>query len=162
MMEADIRRLDPKAVAGDFLAATYFESVGGEAGKAFLGRFRDRYGPERRYSDPLAAAYAGVHLWARAVEAGKSLDPTEVAKALDGQTFAAPGGEMRIDGGTLHTWLPLRIGRIRPDGTVEAVEATSEPIRPDPFPSSRTRADWDRFLNDLYLGWDGHWQAPER
>jgi urea transport system substrate-binding protein len=48
LMENDIRRLDPKGVAGDYLAATYFESVGSESGRAFVAKFRERYGPDRR------------------------------------------------------------------------------------------------------------------
>ena len=162
LMENDIRRLDPKGVAGDFLAATYFESVATESGRAFLAKFRERYGPERRYADPLAAAYCGVHLWAKAANAGGSLDPAAVMKALPGQSFPAPCGEIRIDAATHHSLLPMRIGQIQPDGTVVAVDTSPQPIPPDPFPATRARADWDRFLNDLYLGWDGHWQAPGR
>jgi urea transport system substrate-binding protein len=162
LMENDIRRLDPKGVAGDYLAATYFESVGSESGRAFVAKFRERYGPERRYADPVAAAYCGVHLWAKAADAGSSLDPAAVTKAIAGQSFLAPCGEIRIDGATQHAILPMRIGQIQPDGTVAVVETSPQPIAPDPFPATRTRADWDRFLNDLYLGWDSRWQAPAR
>jgi urea transport system substrate-binding protein len=160
-MEPDLRTLDPKAVAGDFLAGAYFEGVGSPSANAFLEKLRKRFGQEQRYSDPLAAAYCGVHLWAKAANACGSLDPDAVAKALRGMTFDGPVGPIRIDPETLHSWLPLRIGRVRADGTVEAVEGSAQPVRPEPFPPTRSRADWDRFLNDLYLRWDGRWQPPE-
>jgi urea transport system substrate-binding protein len=161
MMETDLRILDPKGIEGDFLAGTYFESVVSASGNAFLEKFRKRYGPERRYSDPLVAAYCGVHLWANAANKAGSLDPEAVVNVLRGATFAGPIGEVRIDPDTLHTWLPTRIGRIRADGVVEPVAGSQTPIRPVPFPPTRTRAEWDRFLNDLYLGWDNRWQAPD-
>jgi urea transport system substrate-binding protein len=160
VMEIDLRSLDPKGVAGDFLAGTYFESVGSASGKAFLGKFRQRYGQDRRYSDPLAAAYSGVHLWAKAATAADSLEPGAVTKAIRGVSFNGPVGEVKIDPDTLHCWLPVRIGRIRPDGVVDLVDESAGPIRPEPYPPSRTKAEWDRFLNNLYLGWDGRWQAP--
>jgi urea ABC transporter urea binding protein len=161
MMETDVRSLDPKGVAGDYLAGTYFEGVGSASGKAFLTKFRQRYGQERRYSDPLSAAYSGVHLWAKAVNAAGSLEPEAVTKAIRGMTFQGPAGEVKIDPETLHSWLPVRIGRIRPDGGVEPVDESPRPIRPEPYPPTRTRAEWDRFLNGLFLNWDGQWQAPE-
>jgi urea transport system substrate-binding protein len=160
-MEPDLRALDPKAVAGDFLAGAYFEGVGSPSANAFLGKLRKRFGQEQRYSDPLAAAYCGVHLWAKAANACGSLDPDAVTKALRGMTFDGPVGLVRIDSETLHSWLPLRIGRVRADGTVEAVEGSAQLVRPEPFPPTRSRADWDRFLNDLFLRWDGRWQPPE-
>jgi len=61
----------------------------------------------------------------------------------------------------MHAWLPVRIGRIRADGTVQLVQESARPVRPEPFPATRRREDWDRFLNDLFVTWDGRWQAPE-
>ena len=160
MMESDVRRLETKGIAGDFLAGTYFEAVNSASGNAFMVKFRERFGPERRYADPLAAAYSGVHLWAKAASASKSLEPEAVVKSLRGMTFDGPVGEVKIDAENLHCWLPVRMGRIRPDGGVEPVEVSNTPIRPEPFPASRTRAEWDLFLNNLFLKWDGRWQAP--
>ncbi|HSQ54481.1 MAG TPA: transporter substrate-binding protein, partial [Gemmata sp.] len=160
LMENDLRRLDPKGIAGDYLAGTYFESVASESGNAFMKKFRRRYGEERRYSDPIAAAYSGVHLWAKAVATCRRLDATAVSAALRGSEFNGPSATIRIDRETLHSWLPVRIGRIEADGSVKPVVGSGEPVRPEPFPSTRSRAEWDRFLSELYLRWDGHWQAP--
>ncbi|HVL11750.1 MAG TPA: transporter substrate-binding protein [Gemmata sp.] len=161
LMETDLRSLDPASVAGDFLAGNYYEGVGSPNGDAFLAKFRSRYGLEQRYSDPLAAAYCGVHLWARAANACGRLDPQAVTSALRGMTFDGPAGVIRIDPDTMHAWLPVRIGRIRADGTVQLVQESARPVRPEPFPATRRREDWDRFLNDLFVTWDGRWQAPE-
>ncbi len=162
IMERDLRVLDAKSLAGDFLAGTYFESVGTPLGNAFMEKIRRRYGQERRYSDPTAAAYSGVHLWARAANAAGKLDLDSVTKALPGVSFEGPVGEIKIEPLNQHLWLPARIGRIRADGSVESVDESIRPLRPEPFPPTRTRDQWDRYLSNLFLDWDGKWQAPVR
>jgi urea transport system substrate-binding protein len=161
LSEPDIRSLDLKGVAGDYLAGSYFESVGSASGQAFMAQFRQRYGQERRYSDQLAAAYGGVHLWAKAATKAGSLEPDAVLKAIRGMTFLGPAGEITIDPDNQHCWLPSRIGQIQPDGSVKSVWGSDQPIRPEPFPATRTKSEWDHFLNNLFLKWDGQWQ-PSR
>jgi urea transport system substrate-binding protein len=162
MSESDLRTLDPKMIAGDYLCGIYFEDIGHPAAAAFLKRFRERYGDEKRYSDPILSAYCGVHLWAQAANASKSLQATAVTKAFREVSFDAPIGTVRIEPASLHAWLPGRIGRIKNDGNIEVVSQSDGFLRPEPFPASRSRAEWDLFLNDLFLDWDGHWQAPTR
>jgi urea transport system substrate-binding protein len=160
--ENELRGLDPEAVAGSYLAASYFQTVDRDEAREFVKKVRARYGADRVTSDAMAAAYSGVHLWARAVEKAGKPDPDAVLAALRGASFAGPGGEVRIDPENLHAWQPWRIGKVRADGLVDVVASSPGAVAPDPFPPTRTRPQWDRFLNDLYVGWNGRWQAPEK
>ena len=83
-----------------------------------------------------------------------------VAAAVRGREFTGPAGLIRIDPENLHAWRPWMIGRVGPDGTVRVVARSPENVRPEPFPWTRKRVAWERFLEDLKLKWDGGWQAP--
>jgi len=48
-------------------------------------------------------------LWAKAATAGGSLEPAVITQAICGMSFAAPGGESKIDPDTLRSWLTVRI-----------------------------------------------------
>jgi urea transport system substrate-binding protein len=161
--ENEVNGLNPKALAGDYLAAGYFQSIDRPQSREFLRKFRERF-PERVGSDAAAAAYSGVHLWALAAAKAGKLDPTAVVEACRGLEFDGPRARIKIDAGNLHAWLPVRIGRIRADGQIELVAgAGSEtPITPVPFPPTRSEAQWGQFLQGLTFEWQGQWQPPER
>jgi urea transport system substrate-binding protein len=52
------------------------------------------------------------------------------------------------------------VGRIRANGQFTIVWDSGRPIQPQPFPLSRTRAQWGKFLDVLYAHWQGNWAAP--
>ncbi len=158
--ENELRALDPAVISGDYLAASYFQGVERDENRAFITRFQARYGTERPTTDGMAAAYTGVMLWAKAAKQAGRIDPDTVVESIRDCEYAGPSGLIRIDPANRHAWRPWRIGRIRPDGSVEIVAGVQESVRPEPFPKSRTRAEWDRFLNDLHARWGGQWQAP--
>jgi urea transport system substrate-binding protein len=72
----------------------------------------------------------------------------------------APEGVIAIDRQTNHTWLPVRIGQIRPDGQFEIVWDSQGSVRPVPFPLTRSRSDWEQFVRDLYQSWGRRWSRP--
>jgi urea transport system substrate-binding protein len=111
-------------------------------------------------NDPKVTAYCGVYLWAQAARAAGTVDPPAVREAMRTQTFQGPGGEVRIDAATLHTWKPFRLGRIVADGQFKVVWSNDRLIAPEPFPPSRTPLEWEKFLDDLKRGWGGRWEKP--
>ncbi len=157
--EQELRSLDLATMAGDYAAWTYFESVDTPENIKFVEQFHETY-PQRSITDPMECAYAGVMLWAQAVRDVKSLDPKKVCRAMLNARLAAPEGNVRIDPDTQHCYKTPRIGQIRPDGQFQIIWAAPAPITPEPFPNSRTAADWKAFLNDLYQGWGKQWSAP--
>jgi urea transport system substrate-binding protein len=159
--ETELRGLSIKDMAGDYLAWNYFQEVDRPENKEFVRRFRERFGSQRGTCDPMESAYTSVHLWARAVEAAKSFDPKAVREAIRDQTYEAPGGVVRVDAETLYTWNTVRLGRIAPSGRVEVVWGSEKPVRPEPFPPSRTRPEWEAFLDGLHRSWGGRWAAAD-
>ncbi|MBI1290801.1 urea ABC transporter substrate-binding protein [bacterium] len=160
--EPELQSLDLTTMVGDYAAWNYFQSVDSPANKKFVEDFRKRYGADRVVSDPLEAAYFGVHLWARAAQDAGSIAPEDVRAAVRDMSFEAPGGMVYVDHENLHTWKVVRIGQINEDAQFKIVWSSDEPVRPVPFPRTRTRAAWDEFLARLYADWDGHWAAPAR
>jgi len=160
--EPELKSLDVAAMVGDYAAWNYFMSMEGAANKAFIKKYQDRFGAGSLTSDPMEAAYFGVHLWAQAVESAKSANPLSVRAAIGDQTYDAPEGLVYIDAETQHTWKAARIGRIRGDAQFDIVWETDKPVRPVPFPQTRTREDWAAFLDGLQAGWGGQWANPGR
>ena len=66
---------------------------------------------------------------------------------------------MTVDEETQHTWRPVYVGRIRGDGQFDLVWSSEKPIRPVPYPRSRSHEEWNSFLDNLYQSWGG-WANP--
>lgn len=127
----------------------YFQSLPGERNRRFIDAFRQLAGPDAATSDPVEAAYAGVHLWANAVRALGQSNPSSVnTAALLRQSFAGPSGIISIDAHTRHVWKHVRIGQIGSDGQFHQIYASHRPIRPAPWPSYRSRAAWREMLEN--------------
>ena len=55
----------------------------------------------------------------------------------------------------------MRLGRIIEGGQFEIVWSSEKPIRPEPYPASRSPAAWKEFLNKLSETWGGDWTKPQ-
>jgi len=147
-------------MVGDFAAWNYFQSIDRQENRAFVDAFKARYGAERAISDVMVAAANSVRLWANAVTEAGTADVRAVRHALRHQSLAAPEGIIAVDPDTQHTWRPVFIGRIRGDGQFDIVWSSRTAVRPVPFPLSRSRSEWERFVADLYRDWGGRWANP--
>jgi urea transport system substrate-binding protein len=145
---------------GHYAAWSYFQSLDRSENRDFVGKFQKRFSSRRVISDPMETVYFGVHLWAQAVQATGSVEPQAIRDALKGRSMEAPEGSVRIDRHTLYAWRALRIGRARSDGQFEIIYDTEWATPPEPFPSTRSRAKWEQFLRELYIGWGNRWEAP--
>jgi urea transport system substrate-binding protein len=158
----ELSALGAKNSAGDYLAATYFETLDNPENRDFVRRFRDHYGAERLLSDAMETAYVGVHLWAKAVRIANTEETRVVRETVKGLEIETPQGTFRIDPTSLHTTQTARIGRIDESGQVREVYLSPQPILPEPFPASRSRAEWTKFVHELHERWGGHWSNPGR
>jgi urea transport system substrate-binding protein len=158
--EQELRGFKLSETVGDYAAWTYFQSVVTPENEAFVRKFQEKY-PQRPVTDPMEAAYVGVKLWARAVEEVKSLEPKQIRRAMLNQRLKGPGGEVRIDADTQHCYKTPRIGQIQADGQFKIVWAAPQPVAPEPYPATRTAAEWRAMIHDLYTGWGNRWAAPE-
>jgi urea transport system substrate-binding protein len=160
--EEELSSLAPKAVQGNYAAWNYFQSIDLPENQNFVARFRARFGPERILSDPMEAAYIAVHLWAQAVASAGSDNVDAIRQAINDQSFQAPEGKVTIDPQSHHLSKFIRIGRITEAGRFEVFYCSDAPIKPIPYPATRSRADWDAVLTDLHLLWGGQWANPDQ
>jgi len=157
--EDELRKLPLSTMVGDYAAWDYFQSIDRPENKAFVKRFQAKYGPESVTSDVIEAAYNSVWLWAQAVSEAGNADIPDVIRAIRRQSLNAPEGIVTVDEETQHTWRPVYVGRIRGDGQFDLVWSSEKPIRPIPYPRSRSQEEWDSFLENLYRTWGG-WANP--
>lgn len=158
--EAELLSLSTNDAVGDYAAWNYFQSIDRPQNQAFVNRFRTRYGPRRMTNDPMQAAYVAVNLWARAAEAAGPDDPAHLRAALYGLAYEAPEGPVRIEPETQHTWKTARVGQFGKDNQFSILWNSEQPIRPEPFPATRSRDDWSKLLARRYEQWGKHWTAP--
>jgi urea transport system substrate-binding protein len=155
--ENELRNLDNAQMVGDYAAWNYFQNISSSANSTFVKNFKTKYGKDRVTDDPIESGYFSVYLWANAVkEAGT--DKVDIVKeSIRRQSVKAPGGPVYVDSDNLHTWKVVRIGKILNDGQFELVWESEKPIQPVPYPTTRSKKDWEIFLNNLYTKWGNQW-----
>ncbi len=158
--EEEMSTLPIKESIGDFSANPYFQSIESPANEQFLKRFRQRNKARVHVSDSTEASYCAVNLWKLAVEKAGSAAPTKVYEAARGQTYDGPEGRVRIDPNNLHAWRTVRVARMTDQLHFEVVFTTPKPVQPEPFPPTRTKEQWEKYLKSLYDGWGGRWEGP--
>jgi urea transport system substrate-binding protein len=159
--EDELRGLPAHDMVNDYSICNYFESIDRDENRKFIAAFKQFCKDKDRVtSDVIATAYSSVRLWAQAVRDAETDETRLVRSAMLKQSIDAPEGVISIDRDTQHTWRPFFIGKIQGDGRIEIIWTVSKPIRPVPFPFSRDREQWEKFLENLQSGWGGKWQAP--
>lgn len=133
--EIEIAAMGPEYAAGSYTSFPYFMSLETDANKSFIERYRAFVGdPAALTYHSLEAAYFQVFLWKQSVEAaGGALDADAIRTNIRGQTYAAPGGDVKIDADNLHCWLTPRVGQWQADGQSKVVDEYPEPIKPLPY-----------------------------
>ncbi|WP_129726513.1 urea ABC transporter substrate-binding protein [Ectobacillus funiculus] len=142
--EEEIRGIGPEILAGHLAVWNYFQTTDTPENQKFVDSYKKAYGQERVTDDPIEAAYFAVYLWAEAVKKAGSFDVEKVKAAADGIEFKAPGGTVKIDGATQHTWKTVRIGEIQKDGQFKEIWNSGKAIQPDPYLKGYT---WGKNLN---------------
>ncbi len=140
--EAELAAMGPELIAGHYAAWNYFQGVDSETNRAFVARFKQRFGKERVLDDPMEASYIGVRLWADSVRSAGTADLAPVKNILMQQSMSAPEGIVAVDFNSGHLWKTVRIGRARPDGQFDIVWQSEAAVHPAPFPFYRSRQEW--------------------
>jgi len=155
--ESEIQQFEASDMAGDYAAWNYFQSLDIPENEIFVENFKTRYGQDRVTSDPMEAAYIGIYIFAKAAEKSGSDDVNKIREAVKGITLVAPEGIVGVDPQTQHLAKTVRIGKILNNGQFEVVASSEAGIMPVPYPSYKSKQEWDTFLNNLYVGWDKNW-----
>jgi urea transport system substrate-binding protein len=145
--EDELRWLDPAKVKGHLAAWNYFQSIKTDKNKAFIREFRARHGKHRVTDDPMESAYIMVNFWKQAVERAGSTDVDKVREAFkSGIEFDAPGGKVKLDPRTQHTYKRFYMGRINEDKQFDIVFSTGllEPVPYPPIAFPGWGCDWTK------------------
>lgn len=151
--EDELRAMDVPPLVGHLAAWNYFQSIDTAENQDFVKNFKAYCqknglpgGSNRVTDDPIEAAYFGVYVWKAAVEKAGSFDVDAVREAVYGLEFDAPGGPKKMHENNQHTYKPVYIGEILPDGQFRVVYQTPGLVEPDSY--------------STYLHPDGNFPAP--
>jgi len=120
------------AIAGHYTVSCYFQSLSGQANRAFLRQVAGKQGTEQ-VTAFFVEAYSSVLLIANAMRQAGTDAIAEVLAAAKVHPFSAPFGESIVDARTNHVLMPAHIGRARADGDFDVVFEAGGAIEPDPF-----------------------------
>lgn len=130
----------------------FFQSLPDPLTRDLVSAYHQRFGKRLPVSDPMIASYLGLQLWASAVIYEQSSDPRQVNNVyLQSLSMPAPGSMVVVERTNRHLWRHLRIGHVQPDGQYQQVYVTDRLIRPTPWPTYRTRYDWEQARTRLGL-----------
>jgi len=151
---------DSSNMVGHYAAWSYFQSIKSPQNRQFVQAFKKIFGQHTAISDPMEAAYFGVHLWAQTVHANAATDIAAVLEALEVQTIDAPEGIVAIDLDSHHTWRPMRIGQVNAQLSFGVVWSSEHAIHPEPYPFHILPSDARIMLQKLFDSWGHAWVAP--
>ena len=155
--ENELRTLPVDHMRGDYAVCSYFPSVNRPENTAFVHKFHKHYGDHRVVTDAMESAYVAVQLWERAATEAGDAQPAAVHAELRKLQTNGPGGPVRIDPDNQYAWKVVRVAQMGERGQFKIVWSSEEPVSPQPFPPSRKREQWLRFLSGLQRDWGGRW-----
>ncbi len=120
-------------LVGQYTAWNYYQTIDSPVNDSFVTAFKAANGAKAVTSDPMEAAYTSLYLWKGMVEEAGSFDTDAVTDAADGITFDAPEGTVTVNGENHHIAKTALVGEIQPNGLIDTVWSSEEPVEPDPF-----------------------------
>ncbi|MDQ7059127.1 MAG: urea ABC transporter substrate-binding protein [Ghiorsea sp.] len=151
--EAELSKiLETTNIQGHYAAWNYFQSIDTPENKTFIQTYQSRYAKNLPVSDPMEAAWNGVHLWAQAVVSAQTDDTATVRQTIRHQSFTAPEGIISVDSRSQHTWKTARIGQVQGDGQFHILWSSAQPIRPMPYPPLVSKQEAEQ-LSQPTLPW---------
>lgn len=106
--------LSPAEGDGILIAGNYSQELNTPENKAFLARWKQRFGDTRVIHEIAVSQYQGVLLWAEAVRRAGTLDREKLLAVLEsGLSIQGPSGTVGIDAGTHHAVLDINVMEVR-------------------------------------------------
>lgn len=131
--EEEVKSIGAASLVGQLSSWNYYQTLDTPANAAFVADFKKRFGADRVTSDPMESAYTAVKLWQASVEKAQSFAVPDIQGAAGGVSVDAPEGTVTIDGENHHVTKTARIGKVAPDGLIQQVWESPQPITPDPY-----------------------------
>ncbi|UOF89027.1 transporter substrate-binding domain-containing protein [Fodinisporobacter ferrooxydans] len=146
--ETEIQAMGAKYAEGHYTSFPYFSSVVTEKNQQFRKLYSENYGTAA-VSFVMESAYFSVWLLAEAIRKTNSIETDRIRMALQGMTFDAPQGGIRVDEDNQHIWLQSRIGRANAKGEFDIVWESDGPIPPLPFYSIESKDRQEEHTHDV-------------
>ncbi|MBI5128437.1 MAG: transporter substrate-binding domain-containing protein [Rhodopseudomonas palustris] len=121
------------AGAGCLTSSAYFESIRLPENRAFVARWKARYGDDSSPSVDGQSAYVAVFLLARALQRAGTSKVAEVRRAAAGHRYDSPQGPVWIDGDNNHCVLTPRLAVSNAQGQFDIFWEADAPVKPDPY-----------------------------
>jgi len=154
-----VQAIPVEEIAGHYAAWNYVHSLDNPQNKAFTAAYQKRFG-QQPISDPMEAAWVGMHLWANAVKHANSSDPNVIRSTVLHQSLIAPEGIVSIDQSNRHMWKTARIVRINSERRFDVVWSSEHAHKPFPYPIFVEKKKANQLLDRLYEQWGNQWARP--
>jgi urea transport system substrate-binding protein len=136
LCEPELKLIGPAASIGCVTSAAYFESIGGTENRAFVARWKARYGADSNLSVDGQSTYVCVMLLARAIRRAGSAEIAAVRRAAAYHRYDSPQGPVWVDPDNNHCFLTPRLARSVPGSQFKIFWQADAPVRPDPYLSN--------------------------
>lgn len=133
LSEPELLSIGSAAAAGHIASSVYFQNLDRASNRAFVSRYRSRFGSDKVTSADAEASYVAVCLLAHAIRSAGSVEIDQVKKALYGCRLEAPQGAVWVDPENNHSFLTPRLAISRADGQFDTIWTADEPVKPDPY-----------------------------
>lgn len=141
-----------------YLCWSYFQNFTTPTNRPFLKSFHETVDPQIIVNDPMETAYCGVYLWANTVKTIGSTDIKKILHFIQGQGFLAPEGIVNVERNN-HLYRAIALCQVKAGIQPQLVWKSTQVIKPDPFPLSRSQQEWDILLKRWYQQWGNKWGA---
>jgi len=146
--ERELLQVGTSALAGQFAAWNYFQSIKSPENDAFVKLWMDfNEQRDKTTNDPMEATFIGFRMWTQAVIQAGTSDINAVRQAMYGQRVKAPSGFEIVMNTDHHLSKPVMIGKINSSGTFDVVWRSINPIKASVWSryvpeSAKLTADW--------------------
>jgi urea transport system substrate-binding protein len=133
LCEPELMLIGSTAAVECIVSSAYFESVARPENRAFVDRWRRRYGANSSVSVDGMSTFVSVILLARAIRRAGSTEVGAVRRAAANYTYDSPQGPVWVDPANNHCFLTPRLARSMLGGRFEILWEAEAPERPDPY-----------------------------
>jgi urea transport system substrate-binding protein len=136
LCEPELKLIGSAASVGCITSSAYFESIERPENRAFVARWKVRYGADSNPSVDGQSTYICVILLARAIRRANSADVGAVRRAAGNHRYDSPQGPVWVDPDNNHCFLTPRLARSVPGCQFKIFWEADAPERPDPYLSN--------------------------
>jgi urea transport system substrate-binding protein len=133
LCEPELSLIGSFASVDCIVSSAYFESLARPQNRAFVDRWRRRYGAKSSVSVDGMSTFVSVILLARAIRRAGSTEVSAVRSAAADHHYDSPQGPVWVDPANNHCFLTPRLARSMLNSRFEIFWEAEAPERPDPY-----------------------------